>query len=168
MTLAPDPAAPVGMTAGAVPDAALREGLRRLFEESIRFNQVLGFRILSYDPDDPRVRFDMRPELIGHPIRKILHGGVIAAVLDATAGYAVLLAILKAHPGESIETLLARFRHMSTIDLRIDYVRPGRGAHFVGTARVLRLGSKVGAARMELHNDSGDLIAAGAAAFMVG
>ncbi|MBL8380716.1 MAG: thioesterase family protein [Burkholderiales bacterium] len=147
---------------------ALRAALRKLFEESISFNQVLGFRIVSFNPERPRIRFDMRPELIGHPIRKILHGGVIAAVLDATAGYAILLAILKAHPDDALDALLARFRHMSTIDLRIDYVRPGRGEHFFGTAQVLRVGSKVGSVRMELTNDAGELIAAGTAAFMVG
>lgn len=146
----------------------LRAGLRKFIEESITFNKVLGLRIVSYNPDRPRIRIDMRPELIGHPIRKILHGGVIAAVLDLTAGYALLLSIFKAHPDESLDALLARFRHLSTIDLRIDYVRPGRGAHFIGTAQVLRLGSKVGSVRMELTNDASELIAVGSAAFMVG
>ncbi|MBL8383026.1 MAG: thioesterase family protein [Burkholderiales bacterium] len=148
--------------------APVRAALRKLFEEDIAFNQVLGFRTLSYNPDRPRVRFDMRPELLGHPIRKILHGGVIAGVLDATAGYALMLAVLKAHAGETVTSLLGRFRHMSTIDLRIDYVRPGRGAHFLATAQVLRVGSKVATVRMDLENDSGELIAAGTAAFAVG
>src|SRR5665811_1008768 len=57
----------------------------RAFEQMIPFNRVLGLKIDSLDPTAPRLRFDMRPELVGNPIRQILHGGVISACLDAVS-----------------------------------------------------------------------------------
>jgi uncharacterized protein (TIGR00369 family) len=57
---------------------------------------------------------------------------------------------------------------IGTIDLRVDYLRPGRGNYFIATGRVVRLGNRVAVAHMELVNDSGDQIATGGAAYMVG
>jgi uncharacterized protein (TIGR00369 family) len=116
------------------------------------------------DPAKPQLRFDMRPDLIGNSRRGILHGGVIAAVLDVTAGFSIMLALHKeTQPGEKLE-----FPNIGTIDLRVDYLRPGRGKHFVSTGRVVRLGNRIAVTHMELANDEGELIATGGAAFVVG
>jgi uncharacterized protein (TIGR00369 family) len=140
--------------------------IRRVFEEQVPFNRVLGVKVDSLDPNAPKLRFDMRPELIGNARRQILHGGVISAVLDVTAGFAIYLAVgsnrVDSPPPET------DFPSISTIDLRVDYLRPGRGVHFISTARVVRLGSRVAVAHMELINDSDELIATGGAAYMVG
>ena len=57
---------------------------------------------------------------------------------------------------------------MGTIDLRVDYLRPGRGKYFIATARIVRKGSRIAVTHMELHNDAGELIATGGAAYVVG
>lgn len=141
--------------------------LKKLAEEDVAFQRLLGLRIVSFNPERPRMRFDMQPDLAGHPVRKVLHGGVIASALDAIAGFAVLLSLMKKHADEPQETQIARLTKLSTIDMRIDFIRPGRGAHFIASATVLRTGTKVASVRMELENDSGEMIAAGAAAFNV-
>jgi uncharacterized protein (TIGR00369 family) len=56
---------------------------------------------------------------------------------------------------------------MGTIDLRTDYLLPGRGAHFIATAEVTRLGGRIGSTQMRLVNDQGTLIATGAANYIV-
>jgi S1-C subfamily serine protease len=66
--------------------ARLERAIAELFEHLIPFNRVLGIQVLSTATGDARVRFDMKPELVGHPGFGRLHGGVIAAVLDALAG----------------------------------------------------------------------------------
>jgi uncharacterized protein (TIGR00369 family) len=149
-------------------DPTVKTALQQLFEEDIAFDKTLGLRIASFDFTRPQLRFDLQPGLIGHPVRKVLHGGVIAAALDTSAGLAVMLAILHAHADAPPAEQMQRFRQLGTIDLRVDYVRPGRGAHFIASAEVLRLGSRVANTRMDLVNDSGELIASGSAAFMVG
>ena len=44
---------------------------------------------------------------------------------------------------------LHRFSRLGTIDLRVDYLRPGIGSEFILRAEVLRLGSRVANTRME-------------------
>ena len=137
----------------------------RTFEQMIPFNRVLGLKIDSLDPKTPRLRFDMRPELVGNPIRQILHGGVISATLDVVGGLAIALASLAK---KAEETPARQFPNIGTIDLRIDYLRPGRGKFFIASGRVVRLGGRVAVAHMELVNDTGDQIATGSAAYIVG
>ena len=139
--------------------------LRRLFETTVPFNKVLGLKVESLDPDAPKLRFDMKPELIGNPRRQILHGGVISAVLDVAAGFAIHLAVAKAKDEDPER---GNFPTIGTIDLRVDYLRPGRGKFFIATGRVVRLGNRVAVAHMEMANDTGELIATGGAAYMVG
>lgn len=135
-----------------------------IMREHVPFNRVLGLEIESLDPAAPKLAFAMRPELLGNARRGILHGGVISATLDVVAGFAIMLALAKdRHHGEKLE-----FPHIGTIDLRVDYLRPGRGRRFVATGRVVRLGSRIAVAQMELVNDEDELIATGGAAYVVG
>jgi uncharacterized protein (TIGR00369 family) len=144
----------------------LEARMRQVFEEIVPFNRVLGLKIESIDPAAPKIRFDMRPDLVGNPLRQILHGGVISAVLDVTAGLAIQLALLK--QGSDRSGGGVKFPNIGTIDLHVDYLRPGRGQYFIATGRVVRLGNRIAVAHMELANDTGDLIATGGAAYVVG
>lgn len=63
---------------------------------------------------------------------------------------------------------MERFSRLGTIDLRVDYLRPGRGNEFIATAHIIRAGSKVTVARMELHNEEGTHIAFGTGTYLVG
>ena len=137
--------------------------MRKVMEELIAFNKHLGIRVESFDPEAPKLRFDMRPELVGNPTRQILHGGVISATLDVAGGFAIMLRLASEMTG-----IPTSFPKMGTIDLRVDYLRPGRGRHFVATARIVRRGSRIAVTHMELVNDAGELIATGSAAYVVG
>ena len=140
-------------------------GLKKIFEETIVFNQVLGLKIASITPDRVMGRIAMRHELVGSPNR--LHGGVISASLDAMGGLAVMAAIGARHMDEAPAQRLHRFGKLGTIDLRIDYLRPGIGDHFELHAEVLRLGSRVATTRMEFRGADGKLLSTGAGAYIV-
>ena len=143
------------------------EGLRDIFEEKIVFNQMLGLKIVSVRPEIVEARIDMKPELIGHYAHQRLHGGVISAALDAMGALAVMAAIGARHKHESPEQRLHRFGKLGTIDLRVDYLRPGIGSHFTLRAQVLRLGSRVASTRMEFFGADGQLMSSAAAAYIV-
>ena len=145
----------------------LDKALADLFEQRITFNQTLGLKVLAFDASGPRLRFDMRPELVGHYLYGRLHGGVISAVLDATGGLGVMWALGEKHADEATAQVMHRFAKLGTIDLRVDYLRPGLGQHFVASAEVLRLGGRVASTQMRLVNDEGTLIATAAAAYVV-
>ena len=142
-------------------------GLKSIFEEKIVFNQVLGLKITALAPDGVVGRIDMKPDLVGHYAYNRIHGGVISAGLDAMGGLAVMAAIGARHMDEAPLQRLQRFAKLGTIDLRIDYLRPAIGAHFELRAQVLRLGSRVATTRMEFLGADGQLLSAGAAAYIV-
>ena len=142
-------------------------GLKTLFEEKISFNRVLGLKITSLKPNRVTARITMSEHLVGHYAHNRIHGGVISAGLDAMGGLAVMAAIGARHMDESPEQRLYRFAKLGTIDLRIDYLRPGISEHFELRAEVLRLGSRVASTRMEFLGADGKLLSTGAGAYIV-
>ncbi|NVO05290.1 MAG: thioesterase family protein [Rhodoferax sp.] len=143
------------------------QAISRIFEESIVFNRTLGLKITSVTPTVVTGSIAMRPELVGHPSYNRIHGGVISAGLDAMGGIAVLAAVGARHMDEPVEARLHRFAKLGTIDLRIDYLRPGIGEHFTLRAEVLRLGSRVASTRMEFMGADGKLLSTGAGAYIM-
>jgi uncharacterized protein (TIGR00369 family) len=143
------------------------EGLRQIYEEKMVFNQTLGLKLTSVTPEGVTARITMKPELVGHFAYNRIHGGVISAVLDTLGSAAVLATLAAKHMDETPFKRLERFAKMGTIDLRIDYLRPGIGAYFDIHAQCLRVGSRVGQARMEFMGPDGSLMSTGAAAYIV-
>ena len=135
--------------------------------QNVAFNQVLGLVAESVRPPQPRIRLDMRPALIGTHEYRRLHGGAVATTLDVMGGLALMIALGEKHANETSEQVLHRFVRMGTIDLRVDYLRPGLGAHFIATAEVTRLGGRLGSTQLRLVDDQGTLIATGAANYVV-
>jgi uncharacterized protein (TIGR00369 family) len=162
------------MTKPSSPSAAATEfepefvaGLKLLFEEKIAFNRVLGLNITSVKPGRVAARIAMSDHLVGHYAHHRIHGGVISAGLDAMGGLAVMAAIGARHMDESPAQRLSRFAKLGTIDLRIDYLRPGISDYFELRAEVMRLGSRVASTRMEFLGADGKLLSTGAGAYIV-
>ena len=160
----PPPHAP---TLAFVFEAEFIAGLKDIFEEKIVFNKTLGLKITSLHADHVTARMDMHNALVGHYAYNRIHGGAISAGLDAMGGLAVMAAIGARHMHEAPLQRLSRFAKLGTIDLRVDYLRPGIGEYFELRAEVLRLGSRVASTRMEFFGADGTLLSAGAAAYIV-
>ncbi|MDR3371545.1 thioesterase family protein [Rhodoferax sp.] len=143
------------------------DGLKKVFEEMIVFNHLLGLKITSLKTDRVTARIDMRNDLVGHYAYNRIHGGVISAGLDAMGGLAVMVAIGARHMDEAPMQRLQRFAKLGTIDLRVDYLRPGIGEWFELRAEVMRLGSRVASTRMEFLGADGKLLSTGTAAYIV-
>jgi len=112
-----------------------REQVRNFFHTAIPFNQFLGIKMTRIDSGLVQLSLDFRPEFIGNPLLPALHGGVISSLLDTAGGAAVWS---QAEPGDRV----------STVDLRVDYLRPGRPEPIVGQGTVVRLGNRVGVAEL--------------------
>jgi uncharacterized protein (TIGR00369 family) len=143
------------------------EGIRKIFEEMVVFNQFLGFKVMRVAPDGVSARIVMRPELVGHYGYSRAHGGVISAGLDNIGALAVMAAMGARHMDEAPAQRLNRFSKLGTIDLRVDYLRQGISEHFDLHGQVMRLGSRVASTRMEFCAADGTLLSTGAAAYMV-
>jgi uncharacterized protein (TIGR00369 family) len=112
----------------------LRE-LKRLMEEDIPFNVFLGLQCERLEAGTVTLRMPFRKELIGDPYRPALHGGTLSALADTAGGAAVFSAVEQG-------------ARVSTIDLRIDYLRPGRLEDVWADAQVIRQGNRVGVTRI--------------------
>jgi uncharacterized protein (TIGR00369 family) len=141
--------------------------LKGIFERRIPFNELLGLEVISLAADGPQLAFAMRRDLVGNFVQGRLHGGMISASLDVAGALAVSVAVAEKHANESVEQIGHRFNRLGTIDLRVDYLRPGLGERFVATGKVIRLGGRIASVQMTLENDSGETIATGAAAYVV-
>ena len=145
----------------------LRQGLTWFFQK-IPFNNLIGMEICHLCSERVEIKVPMKPELIGNFIHNNLHGGVISSVLDVAGGcMAVVGAYLRTH-GMDDEARQAVLSKVGTIDLRVDYLRPGRGEFFIASARLLRAGNKVAVTRMSFHSDSDELLAVGSGTYLCG
>ena len=149
------------------------EGLQKTIEYFIQkaspsFNDILNFSIDSLDFDTGVITFTNRDELIGNPVQRILHGGVISSILDVAGGHTVFMQVYKDVMDEPLEKQAQLLGKLGTIDLRIDYLRPGKGNSFVARGYILRKGNKVAVTRMELHNENDLLIAVGTGTYALG
>jgi uncharacterized protein (TIGR00369 family) len=151
-----------------MPTEKLLQLLKEITEEKIPFNKLIGMKIETLDLDKIGIRFEMSPELVGNFTRGNLHGGVISSVMDVTGGMVAWTGIMKKMEGQSFDEISERFNKIGTIDIRVDYLRPGLGEYFIATGSTLRTGNKVSVTRMELHNDKGILIAVGTGTYVVG
>lgn len=126
--------------------------LLRFFEEGIPFNRFLGLKVeqiegLRQEADHVqfgscRLKVPFSPHLVGDPYRPALHGGVLSALADTAGGLAVFAAV------GSVDA------KVSTVDLRIDYYEPAQLVDLFAEAEVVRLGNRVGVARIRLLQGS--------------
>lgn len=135
-------------------------------EEAIPFNRVLGIRLDEVSDEQVTLSLAMRPELIGNFGDQRLHGGVISSAIDVVGGMAAMVAVLGRR--SSSEDALAGFAKLGTIDLRVDYLRPGIGERFICHGHVIRAGGRVAVVRMEFENSDGMEIAVGTGTYVLG
>jgi uncharacterized protein (TIGR00369 family) len=143
------------------------QAVRQMFER-IPFNQALGIELDEISTTRVMMHLPMKPELVGNFVHGILHGGVIASLLDVAGGAMAMLGAFDKHRHLTTQERAARLSRLGTIDLRIDYLRPGRGTRFSASAMLLRSGNKVAVVRSELHNETGVLVAVGTGTYLCG
>ncbi len=146
------------------------EKIKEYYLELLPFNKVLGIGIdhLDYATGEAIVSFPMAPDLVGNPIAGILHGGVTASVIDLTGGLSALISYAKFHEGASPDVIAQKLTGSATIDMRVDYLRPGKGTSFQCKSRIIRAGSRIVVSKIDLLNEREVRIATGTATYLIG
>jgi uncharacterized protein (TIGR00369 family) len=142
--------------------------LARVYEERIPFNRLLGLKVTHLGNEEAATRFDLADDFIGNFAHRTLHGGVISTVLDATGGLTASAGVLTRMGDRPLAAVEKQLTQIGTIDLRIDYLRPGRGTRFSARGAIMRTGNKVAVIRMELTNEKSLIIAVGTGTYLVG
>lgn len=146
----------------------LLQKLTHIFTNQVPFHHVIGFKFEEVSEESCRLSFAKKPELVGNFMHGILHGGVTATALDVIGGTMAAAAMLRKNVDASEEEIARKMSKIGTIDIRVDYVRPGKGELFYAKSRLLRGGNKVAVVRMELHSEDDTLIALGTGTYMTG
>lgn len=146
------------------------EQIKAYYLEMMPFNKVLGIGIdlLDYETGDAVTSFNMRPDLVGNPVAGILHGGVTASVIDLTGGLSALLSCARYHQNKPLEVIQKKLVSSATIDMRVDYLRPGKGVSFKCLSRVIRAGSRIVVTKIDLYNETDLRIATGTTTYLIG
>src|SRR2546427_9848388 len=110
------------------------------------FTQWLSFTVLKMDRDGIEITATGREAWVVHPGRRFTPGGILAAIIDVAADYAIAARLGRPVP---------------PIDLRVDYHKAAMPGDVTAKARVLRLGGQFSTAEAYLYDSQGALVASG-------
>lgn len=131
------------------------------------FVELLGITFEPLD-DDICIKLKMRDELALSFRGGTLNGAAISAIMEIVGGTVVSWSLKDEVGGQPVREQAGRPNGVSTIDLRVDYLKPARGKVFTATGSILRSGSRVAVTHMELRNEDQSLIAVGTGTYGVG
>lgn len=120
----------------------IKEYLTTVFEELIPFNKFLGMKLIDINENFAKAKLPFRKEFIGDPRANRLHGGISATFMDVIGGIAAMTVL------ESVDDKIA------TVDMRVDYLRPGKAEDIFAESKIIRKGSRLVVTEMKLFHES--------------
>ena len=110
------------------------------------YHQWLGLKVNAIHDDGIELTATWREEWVVNPERRYTHGGVLAALIDLAADWAM------------IKTL---GRPVPTIDLRVDFHSPAMPGDLTCRGKVVKVGSQFSSSESFVFDTSGKLLASG-------
>ena len=115
------------------------------------FNRWLNFTVLKTADEGIEMKAAWREEWVVNPDRRYTHGGILAAIIDVAADYAIAAKIGRPVP---------------TIDLRVDYHKAAMPGDITAKARIVRFGGQFSTAEASLYDSDGALVASGRGTYL--
>jgi acyl-CoA thioesterase len=109
-------------------------------------------RLVRMHSDGVTISCAIRPELLN--AASVLHGGVTATLADVAVGMAVV-------------KHLRGSRAITTVEMKVNYLRAVTGRKIVARARLVRVGSTLAIGKVDLHDDQGRLVAIALVTYMI-
>jgi len=116
------------------------------------YAKLLGIEVTDIDDGYAEGVLPFTDDLRSNPHGEVAHGGATYALADTIGGAAVISLTEDVSP---------------TIDMRIDYLAPVK-TDIYATAEVIRHGSSVAMARIEIEDDDGDRVATAQGTYKTG
>lgn len=137
--------------------------LKSVYQDKMPFNRHIGLKIDRLTPDETIIRLEMNSNLVGNYSKNVLHGGVLSSLIDVTGGLMASVEVLKKLEGATPDEIAKKLGGMATIDMRVDFLRPGRGEYFLAKGKLIRCGASIALVQTDVFSDSDSLIATGIA-----
>lgn len=109
------------------------------------YHQWLGLEVLAVGDGRIELLARWREEWVANPAGGYTHGGILAALVDLTADWALVSSTGKGVP---------------TIDLRVDYHRPAKG-DLRAVGQVIKFGKQFSVAEAQIFDGDDKLVASG-------
>lgn len=106
--------------------------------------QLVGFRPVATGEGYAVLEFEAQPR--HHNPMGTVHGGILCDVADAAMGFAYA-------------TTLKDGETFTTVELKINFLRPVRAGRLVATARVVKRGRTLGLVECDVTDEDGSLVA---------
>jgi uncharacterized protein (TIGR00369 family) len=110
------------------------------------YHQWLGLKVLELGEGTIEIGATWREEWVVNTERRYTHGGILAALIDLTADWALVSKTGRGVP---------------TIDLRVDYHRAAMPGDLVARGKVIKFGSSISVAEANVYDSAGILLASG-------
>jgi uncharacterized protein (TIGR00369 family) len=110
------------------------------------YHQWLGLKVTAVHDDGIELIATWREEWVVNPDRRYTHGGVLAALVDLTADWAMIKKLGRPVP---------------TIDLRVDYHSAAMPGDLTCRGKTLKIGSQFSSSESFVYDATGKLIASG-------
>ncbi|MCF6183147.1 MAG: PaaI family thioesterase [Bacteroidales bacterium] len=139
----------------------MKDTVKKLFidvvEQKIPMAKFIGVKVLEIEEGYVKLFFPYREEFIGDPRSKRLHGGYTATAVDLAGGVAAMTYMTS--PDDDV----------ATIDMRIDYVRPGKAKAIIAEGQVLSKRRRSIVTEMKIFHpdEKGKIIAFGRGVFSI-
>lgn len=111
----------------------------------------LGLKVVALDAESIEVHARWREEWVANPKLNQTHGGILAALIDFAADFALVGSIGRGVP---------------TIDMRVDYHKLAKPGDLVAKGRVVKLGRQFSVCEAQVLDMSGALIASGRGTYL--
>ena len=112
------------------------------------YHRWLGLKVVALDDDGIELTATWREEWVVNPERRYTHGGILAALVDVGADWAMVRKTGRGVP---------------TIDLRVDYHSPAMPGELTIRGRVVRMGGQFSTAEAHVFHAQGKLLVSGRA-----
>jgi uncharacterized protein (TIGR00369 family) len=110
------------------------------------YNQWLGLKVVAVHDDGIELTATWREEWVVNPERRYTHGGVLAALLDVGADWALVKRTGRGVP---------------TIDMRIDYHNAAMPGDLTVRGKVIKFGGQFATSDAQVFDSQGKLLASG-------
>ena len=135
----------------------LKQKLRE-FARGFPFFQLVGFEVVDFEPGWAKCQVKGRREL-ENP-NGVMHGGVIATLIDSTITQALLMT-------DEYQKVRETHGSLSTVDLHVKYLRPAKEGRLLCEAKIVHTGKRVVHAQANVRNEAGKDVALGDATLMI-
>jgi uncharacterized protein (TIGR00369 family) len=115
------------------------------------FHQWLGLTVVAVGDDSIEIKAKWREEWVVNVERRYTHGGILAALIDLAADFALIKQTGRGVP---------------TIDMRVDYHRVAMPGDLIMRGKVVRAGSQFATAEAQIFDLDGKLIASGRGTYL--